>query len=133
MSISREHDFILADLAAVTCLLAQLDDEDVMVRAGLETRQNELKKIVSQFDNKVLSKPLIMNKSSILSWAEILIGTFFILTVAQIVYEIIKYFNLEFNSTIIFYCNVTIIVITTIIRFFLNQQFLKLRKKLNVF
>lgn len=133
MSNSREHDFILADLAAVTCLLAQLDDEDVMARAGLETRQNELKKIVSQFDNKVLSKPLIMNKSSILSWAEILIGTFFILTVAQIVYEIIKYFNLEFNSTIIFYCNVTIIVITTIIRFFLNQQFLKLRKKLNVF
>jgi hypothetical protein len=45
-----ERDFVRADLAAVTGLLAQLDDEDVMARLGLEARQDELKQTIAHLD-----------------------------------------------------------------------------------
>lgn len=47
-----EHDFVLADLAAVTGLLAQLGDEDVMTRFGLESRREELQNVISELERQ---------------------------------------------------------------------------------
>lgn len=54
MTIMRklERDFACADLAAVTGLLAQLGDEDVMARFGLETRRNELQQTIAELDRR---------------------------------------------------------------------------------
>ena len=45
-----ERDFVSADLAAVTGLLAQLGDEDVMARMGLELRRDELQQTIAHLD-----------------------------------------------------------------------------------
>ena len=45
-----ERDFVSADLAAVTGLLAQLGDEDVMARMGLESRRDELQQTIAHLD-----------------------------------------------------------------------------------
>jgi len=45
-----ERDFVRADLAAVKGLLAQLGDEDVMARLGLEARRDELQQTIAHFD-----------------------------------------------------------------------------------
>jgi len=45
-----ERDFVRADLAAVRGLIAQLGDEDVMARLGLEERRDELQKTITQLD-----------------------------------------------------------------------------------
>lgn len=45
-----ERDFAHADIAAVQGLLAQLSDEDVMTRFGLEARLDELQRTVAEFD-----------------------------------------------------------------------------------
>ena len=45
-----ERDFVQADLAAVTGLLSQLHDEDVMSRMGLETRRDELQAAITHLD-----------------------------------------------------------------------------------
>lgn len=45
-----ERDFAHADLAAVNGLLAQLTDEDVMARFGLEARLEELQQTIAQLD-----------------------------------------------------------------------------------
>ncbi|MGO4724010.1 MULTISPECIES: hypothetical protein [unclassified Inquilinus] len=45
-----ERDFAHADIAAVTSLLAQLSDEDVMTRFGLESRLEELRRTVAELD-----------------------------------------------------------------------------------
>lgn len=45
-----ERDFAYADLAAVNGLLAQLGDEDVMARFGLEARVEELQQTIAQLD-----------------------------------------------------------------------------------
>jgi hypothetical protein len=51
MSIRKfERDFAHADLAAVQGLIAQLGDEDVMVRLGLESRRDELQQTIAHFD-----------------------------------------------------------------------------------
>ena len=46
-----ERDFVRADLAAVTGLLAQLGDEDVMARLGLEARRDELQQTIARLDD----------------------------------------------------------------------------------
>lgn len=53
MSGSRklQRDFVRADIAAVNALLAQLDDEDVMSRFGLESRLEELQASISELDS----------------------------------------------------------------------------------
>ncbi|MBN6104904.1 hypothetical protein JR064_22320 [Xanthomonas sp. CFBP 8703] len=45
-----ERDFAQADIAAVTSLLSQLTDEDVMARFGLESRLEELRASLSRLD-----------------------------------------------------------------------------------
>lgn len=45
-----ERDFLHADLAAVTRLLAQLGEEDVMARIGLEARRDELQQTIAELD-----------------------------------------------------------------------------------
>lgn len=45
-----ERDFAHADIAAVNGLLAQLSDEDVMTRFGLEARRDELQRSVAALD-----------------------------------------------------------------------------------
>lgn len=45
-----ERDFVHADMAAVSGLLAQLGDEDVMARLGLEARLEELQQTIAQLD-----------------------------------------------------------------------------------
>jgi hypothetical protein len=45
-----ERDFAHADLAAVNGLLAQLTDEDVMARFGLEARLEELQQTIAHLD-----------------------------------------------------------------------------------
>lgn len=47
-----ERDFARADLAAVTGLLAQLGDEDVMARFGLEARRDELQQTIAQLNER---------------------------------------------------------------------------------
>jgi hypothetical protein len=47
-----ERDFVRADLAAVTNLLAQLKDEDVMARFGLEARRQELMHAIAQLEEE---------------------------------------------------------------------------------
>jgi hypothetical protein len=47
-----ERDFAYADIAAVSALLDQLSDEDVMTRLGLESRLRELRETVAQFDRE---------------------------------------------------------------------------------
>jgi hypothetical protein len=44
-----ERDFVHADMAAVTALLAQLGDEDVMTRFGLQARLEELRETIARF------------------------------------------------------------------------------------
>lgn len=46
-----ERDFAHADMAAVTALLAQLNDEDVMARLGLEARLEELRQKIVRLDH----------------------------------------------------------------------------------
>lgn len=48
-----ERDFAHADLAAVSNLLAQLGDEDVMARFGLEARREELQRTILHLDETV--------------------------------------------------------------------------------
>ncbi|MDN3563718.1 hypothetical protein ACFQY5_21790 [Paeniroseomonas aquatica] len=48
-----ERDFATADIAAVNGLLAQLGDEDVMTRFGLEARLDELKRDLAALDDNV--------------------------------------------------------------------------------
>ena len=43
-----ERDFVHADIAAVSSLLDQLGDEDVMARFGLEARLEELQTVIAQ-------------------------------------------------------------------------------------
>ncbi len=45
-----ERDFAHADLAAVQGLLAQLGDEDIMARFGLEARRDELQQTIEALD-----------------------------------------------------------------------------------
>lgn len=45
-----ERDFAQADIAAVTALLSQLTDEDVMARFGLESRLEELRASLANLD-----------------------------------------------------------------------------------
>ncbi len=45
-----ERDFVHADMAALSGLLAQLGDEDVMARLGLEARLEELQQTIAQLD-----------------------------------------------------------------------------------
>ena len=45
-----ERDFAHADLAAVQGLLAQLGDEDIMARFGLEARRDELQQTIETLD-----------------------------------------------------------------------------------
>jgi hypothetical protein len=45
-----ERGFLRADLAAVSGLLAQLGEEDVMARLGLEARREELERTVAELD-----------------------------------------------------------------------------------
>jgi hypothetical protein len=47
-----ERDFARADLAAVTGLIAQLSDEDVMARFGLEARRDELQQTIAELDRR---------------------------------------------------------------------------------
>lgn len=47
-----ERDFVRADLAAVSSLLAQLKDEDVMARFGLEARREELQQAVARLEGE---------------------------------------------------------------------------------
>ncbi len=46
-----ERDFIRADLAAVTSLLAQLSEEDVMSRFSLEARKKELLQTITRLED----------------------------------------------------------------------------------
>lgn len=46
-----ERDFVRADLAAVSSLLAQLGEEDVMSRFGLEARREELLQTIARFED----------------------------------------------------------------------------------
>jgi hypothetical protein len=48
-----EQDHTQADLASVDALIDQLSDEDVMMRAGLESRRAELRAAIEAFDQKV--------------------------------------------------------------------------------
>jgi hypothetical protein len=48
-----ERDFVHADMAAVTALLAQLSDEDVMARFGLEARLEELRQTIAHFPDEM--------------------------------------------------------------------------------
>jgi hypothetical protein len=45
-----ERDFVRADLAAVQELIAQLGEEDVMARFGLEARRNELQQNITELE-----------------------------------------------------------------------------------
>src|SRR6516165_2720006 len=45
-----ERDFAHADIAAVSSLLGQLSEEDVMVRFGLEARLQELRKTLADLE-----------------------------------------------------------------------------------
>jgi hypothetical protein len=45
-----ERDFVRADLAAVQGLIAQLGDEDVMARFGLEARRDELRQSIAALE-----------------------------------------------------------------------------------
>jgi len=47
-----ERDFVSADLAAVSGLLAQLDEEDVMARFGLEARRDELQQAIARLEEE---------------------------------------------------------------------------------
>jgi hypothetical protein len=47
-----ERDFMRADLAAVSSLLAQLNDEDVMARFGLEARRDELQQAIARIEEE---------------------------------------------------------------------------------
>jgi hypothetical protein len=49
-----ERDFVSADLAAVTGLLAQLGDEDVMARMGLESRRDELQQTIAHLGSGLI-------------------------------------------------------------------------------
>lgn len=46
-----ERDFAYADLAAVNSLLAQLTDEDIMMRIGLEARVEELQQSIAELEH----------------------------------------------------------------------------------
>jgi hypothetical protein len=46
-----ERDFVRADLAAVSSLLAQLSEEDVMARFGLEARREELQRAIARLED----------------------------------------------------------------------------------
>lgn len=48
-----ERDFVRADLATVTGLLARLSDEDVITRIGLEARRDELQQTIADLDQRV--------------------------------------------------------------------------------
>jgi hypothetical protein len=45
-----ERDFVRADLAAVQGLIAQLSEEDVMARFGLEARRDELQQAIAELE-----------------------------------------------------------------------------------
>ncbi len=47
---TQEQEFLRADLAAVTRLLAQLGEEDVLTRIGLESRLEDLRAAVARLD-----------------------------------------------------------------------------------
>ncbi len=57
-----ERDLVFADMAAVSALLDQLTDEDVMARFGLEARLEELREQVK----KLNALPVVTNASAIL-------------------------------------------------------------------
>lgn len=46
-----ERDFVRADMAAASSLLAQLGEEDVMARMGLEARLEELRENIARLDS----------------------------------------------------------------------------------
>ena len=53
-----ERDFARADMAAVSSLLDQLGDEDVMARFGLEARLQELQTAIAQFGEEPEDLPV---------------------------------------------------------------------------
>jgi hypothetical protein len=51
MSLRKlERDFLQADIAAVNSLLAQLSEEDVLTRLGLQARLDELKRSIQELE-----------------------------------------------------------------------------------
>ena len=53
-----ERDFVQADLVAVNKLLLRLTDEDVMSRFGLESRREELQKLLEHLDESRQDEPV---------------------------------------------------------------------------